>query len=189
MTNLSFPPSDTRATKIFDKIHMDLKSFPVQSYHKYNYMIVFLDNYSLYGWITLLRQKSDADAAVRQFLAAAHTQYNCSIKEVMIDAGGEFKSTALTNFLKDLGIHILTSVSHEHQQNGCAECFIQTLMDKAQAVCLDACLPQSYWEFAVQFAIHVYNRTPLHHTSWCTPYETLHSGEVPSAYRDPKLIA
>ena len=46
-------------------------------------------------------------------------------------------------------------------------------MDKAQAVHLDACLPQSYWEFAVQFAIHVYNRTPLHRTSWRTPYETL----------------
>jgi hypothetical protein len=47
-------------------------------------------------------------------------------------------------------------------------------MDKAQAMCFDACLPQSWWEFSGQHAVHVYNCTPLRRSNWKTPYENLH---------------
>ena len=76
-------------------------------------------------------------------------------------------------FLKDLGITILTSIPHMHQQNGRSEHFIRTLMDKAQALCFDACLPQSWWEFCVYYAIHIYNHTPLQHHHWKTPFEKM----------------
>ena len=46
-------------------------------------------------------------------------------------------------------------------------------MDKAQAMCLDACLPQNWWEFAVDCATHVYNRTPIQCHDWKTPFENL----------------
>ena len=60
-----------------------------------------------------------------------------------------------------------------HQQNGCAERFICTVMDKAQAMRLDACLPQNWWEFAVDCATHVYNHTPIQHHDWKMPFENL----------------
>ena len=60
-----------------------------------------------------------------------------------------------------------------HQQNGCAERFICTVMDKAQAMHFDACLPQSWWEFAVDCATHVYNHTPIQHHDWKMPFENL----------------
>jgi len=44
-------------------------------------------------------------------------------------------------------------------------------MDKAQALRLDACLPQSWWEFAVLHAVHLYNRTPIRRLKWKTPFE------------------
>ena len=72
-----------------------------------------------------------------------------------------------------MGINILTSVPHMHQQNGCAERFICTVMDKAQAMHLDACLPQNWWEFAVDCTTHVYNCTPIQHHDWKTPFENL----------------
>jgi len=62
--------------------------------------------------------------------------------------------------MRDQGIHVYESVPHTPQQNGRAEQFICTLMDKAQVMCLHACLSDSYWEFAVQHAVHVYNHTP-----------------------------
>ena len=83
----------------------------------------------------------------------------------MIDTGGEFKSDELRTFLKELSIDILTSVPHMHQQNGHAERFIRTIVEKAQAICLEACIPQNWWEFAVNYAVHVYNRTPLKRSS------------------------
>ena len=51
-------------------------------------------------------------------------------------------------------------------------------MDKAQALRLDACLPPSWWEFAVNTATHLYNCTPVHRLTWRTPYELLY-GKVP----------
>ena len=88
-------------------------------------------------------------------------QYNVLIREFMIDAGGEFKSDGLRTFLKELGINILTSVPHMHQQNGHAERFIRTIVEKAQAIHLESCIPQNWWKFAVNYAVHIYNCTPL----------------------------
>jgi hypothetical protein len=94
----------------------------------------------------------------------------------MIDAEGEFKSEELRTFLEGLGINILTSVLHMHQQNGRAERLIRTIVKKAQAIHLEACIPQNWWEFAVNYAIHVYNQTPLKRSSndYKTPFERLH---------------
>jgi hypothetical protein len=38
---------------------------------------------------------------------------------------------------------------------------------------LQACLPQSWWEFALDHATHVYNRTPMRRLEWRTPTEWL----------------
>jgi transposase InsO family protein len=84
-----------------------------------------------------LRRKSEADPAIRQFIAMIK---NKVIHKFMIDAGGEFKSKELRTFLEKLGINILTGVSHMHQQNGRAERFIQTIVEKAQAIHLEACI-------------------------------------------------
>jgi hypothetical protein len=94
----------------------------------------------------------------------------------MIDTGGEFKSNKLRTFLKELGINILTSAPHMHQQNSCAERFIRTIVEKAQAIHLEACIPQNWWEFAVNYAVHIYNCNPLKHSSndYKTPFERLH---------------
>ena len=72
-----------------------------------------------------------------------------------------------------MGINILTSVPHMHQQNGRTERFICTVMDKAQAMHLDACLPQNWWELTVDCTTHVYNCTPIQHHNWKMPFENL----------------
>ena len=124
MTRSSFHPSPGHSIAPFDKVHMDLQEFSVQSYNNYKFFILFFDDCTYYGWIVLLRRKSKADPAIRQFIAMVKNQYNKVIREFMIDAGGEFKSDELRTFLKELSINILTSVPHMHQQNGCAERFI-----------------------------------------------------------------
>src|SRR6266404_4929893 len=96
----------------------------------------------------------------------------------MSDASGEYKSDAFLRTLKDYGITVLQSVPYVSQQNGRAERFMHTIMDKAQAMCLEACLPQNQWEFVVAHATHCYNRTPMSCLKWCTPYELLNN-EVP----------
>ncbi|KIJ05987.1 hypothetical protein PAXINDRAFT_34961, partial [Paxillus involutus ATCC 200175] len=55
MPNRAFPENPKRATRPFELVHSDLKSFPVDSYHKYRYLIIFLDDFTSFVWITALR--------------------------------------------------------------------------------------------------------------------------------------
>ena len=121
MPQKAFPPSTSRASAPFDKIHSDLKQFPVESYHHHKYFMSFVDDYSGFSWITLLRQKSSAINALKDFLAMVLNQYGHTIKEWMSDAGGEYKSDAFLGVLKAKGIKILQSIPFTPQQNGCTE--------------------------------------------------------------------
>jgi hypothetical protein len=60
MTNKSFPASNVRATEPFELIHSDLKMFPIESYHKFRYAIVFYDDYTSHAWTINLRTKDAA---------------------------------------------------------------------------------------------------------------------------------
>jgi hypothetical protein len=177
--NRPFSKNEVRATKPFELIHSDLKSFEVESYHKNKYAIVFYDDYTSMGWVLAIRSKDRALSATKEFLTYVSNQYNTQVKGWMSDAGGEFKSAAYKQLMRDHGIHIYESAPHTPQQNGRAERFIRTLMDKAQAMRLHACLPPSYWEFAFAHAAHVYNRTPKQGLNWRTPSELL-LGKPPS---------
>ena len=178
MTSKSFPQSLTRAKKPFERIHSDLKSFPVDSYHRYKYFVSFLDDFSSHAWVVCLRTKDAAINALRNFAAMVHTQYDSKIVEWMSDAGGEYKSEEFNKELKDLGIKILQSVPHQPQQNGRAERLNRTIMEKSQAIRFDACIPPSWWEFSINHAVHLYNRTPVKRLEWKTPYELI-NGKVP----------
>jgi len=104
MPAASHPPSDTRAKAHFKQIHSNLKSFPVPSYHKYKYFIVFFDDYTSFAWITLLWDKASAITALKQWLVLIKNQFNTTIKEWMSDAGSKYKSGAFIKHLKDASI-------------------------------------------------------------------------------------
>ena len=174
MTNRPFPATPRRATKPFELIHSDLKSFPIESYHRFKYVIVFFDDYTSHAWTVNMRTKDAALTATSQFLAMVETKFGSRIEQWMSDAGGEYKSQAFNKMLLDRGIEILQSIPYAHQQNGRAERIIRTLMEKAESMRLLACLPQSWWQFSVEHATHVYNRTPLCRLNWQTPYTLLY---------------
>ena len=115
----------------------------------------------------------------KHFIAMVKTQFKVNIQTLMSDFGREYKSKDFEKFLKDNGIQSCTSVPHMHQQNGHAECFNRTIMDKVQAMGLDTCLPPFWWEFAVNTAVHLYNCTPVRRLEWQTPYELVYC-QVPS---------
>jgi hypothetical protein len=57
MTNKTFPPTGTRATKPFEMIHADLKEFPIESYQKYKYSLVLYDDCTSHAWTVNMRTK------------------------------------------------------------------------------------------------------------------------------------
>jgi hypothetical protein len=121
MTSASFPVSDTRAKRPFDLIHSDVKSFPIQSYHKFRYFVSFLDDYSSYCWIVCLKTKDEVFKTFKQFVTFAERQYNRKVKAVMSDFGREYKSMKFGSYIKSLGIEVQSSAPRTPQQNGRAE--------------------------------------------------------------------
>jgi len=80
MKSRSFPESQSCAMTLFELIHSDLKSLPVESYHQFKYFIVFIDDKSLHMWMANLRKKSDASKAIKNFKAMARIQHGATIK-------------------------------------------------------------------------------------------------------------
>ena len=55
-------------------------------------------------------------------------------------------------------------------------------MDKESAMQIEACLPQSWWEFSIEHAVHCYNRTSVKRLNWRTPFEAI-TGKKPDISR------
>jgi hypothetical protein len=60
---------------------------------------------------------------------------------------------------------------HIHQQNSHMEWLNRALHEKSQAMRLQACLPDSYWEFSMTYAVHLYNWSPMQQLKWKTPHK------------------
>ena len=87
-------------------------------------------------------------------------------------------SNTFKKLMKGKGIEVLQSIPHMHQQNGRVERIIRTLTEKAESMRLQACLPQSWWEFTLDHATHIYNQTPSRCLNWQTPYQMM-NGDKP----------
>jgi transposase InsO family protein len=173
MTKQPSPPSEKRATVPFELIHSDLKTLPIESYQKFKYSIIFYDDHTSHAWTINLRTKDAALPAVKQFIKMVEVKYKSNIQKWMSDGGGEYNSGAFNAHLKERGIEIIKSIPHAHTQNGRAERIIRTLMDKAESMRFQACIPASWWQFSLDHATHVYNRTPSRRLNWQTPFQML----------------
>jgi transposase InsO family protein len=65
------------------------------------------------------------------------------------------------------------------QQNGKAERFNRTILDKAMMMLHTAGLSNGFWEYVISTAVHIYNRSPSQNLNWCTPIEIWNAGHVP----------
>ena len=65
------------------------------------------------------------------------------------------------------------------QQNGKAEQFNCTIMDKAMSMLHTARLSNGFWEHAISMETHIYNCTPIRSLKWHTPHKAWNAGHVP----------
>ena len=171
MPSRPFPPSSKRADKPLSMVHCDLVEFPVESYYRHRYVLTIIDDFSSFGALCLLRHKSDTSTVFQTWVSWAERQTNSLLLTVRSDRGGEFMARTFRSFLTQRGIEHQLSVVDHPQQNGRAERFNRTLLEKQNTMRLGSCLPKNLWNFAMEAAVHVYNRTPIRRTSWKTPQE------------------
>jgi hypothetical protein len=94
------PP--TTENQSFELIHSDLSSkFSVPSLGKSLYYMTFIDDKSRFAWVYLLKNKSDAAKAIKDFVRKAERQHKTKILRFRTDNGGEYVNKEIETFFSE----------------------------------------------------------------------------------------
>jgi hypothetical protein len=155
----------------------------MESFGRYKYYVTFIDDYSKFTWIYLLRRKSDVYNAFCEFQKLVERMFDRKILAFQFDWGGEYEK--LNQLFKSIGIHHQVSCPHSHQQNGAAERKHHHIVEVGLALLATASMPLKYWDHAFLTATYLINTTPskvidhdtpLHKLTGATPdYSSLHT--------------
>ena len=105
MTKAPFSKTGERASAQLELIHSDVCG-PMRTMARggFYYFITFTDDFSRYGYVYLLKHKSDSFEKFKEFKAEVEKQRGGSIKTLRSDRGGEYLSLEFKNYLKECGI-------------------------------------------------------------------------------------
>ena len=96
------------------------------------YFVTFINGYSDYFVVCLLKNKSEVSTKFAQFVAVAETQTGKRVRVLRNDNGGEYTSGTITKFCSYHSIVQKFTPPHTPQLNGVAERMNRTLW-KARA--------------------------------------------------------
>ena len=163
-----------RASHPLEVVHSDLHGpIPVHSREGYKYWITFIDDYSRFYAVGLLKTKGEAFTAFRYFKAWMENKLDTKIKELRDDKGGEYMSEEFETFLATHGIARQHTLRDEPHQNGVAERANRTLVEGITTMLNESRLPPSFWNLALNAFVHVHNRSPTSAVPDSTPYERM----------------
>lgn len=166
---LHSPQSQTQYHTPLELIFSDLWGpAPVKSSQNFTYYISFVDAYTRFTWIYMLKTKSEALTIFKQF----KTMAECfPFKSVQTDWGGEFRP--FTKFLSDLGIIHRLICPHTHHQNGVVERKHRHIVDLGLTLLSHASLPLKFWDHAFLTAVYLLNCLPTMSLNHNIPYTVL----------------
>lgn len=174
ITHPPFPSSDTCAGSLLALVHTDLCDMGVQSEGQARYMLVLVDDWSRYTWAYFIRHKSDVLSCFMRWLPLVERSYQCQLRTLRSDNGGEFVNVAFSEYLAMRGIRHETTVPYSSQQNGVAERANRTIVERTVAILSETRLPSSLWAEVMQTVVYLKNRSPSRSVP-STPYQILHA--------------
>ncbi|KAJ9696926.1 hypothetical protein PVL29_008922 [Vitis rotundifolia] len=155
----------------------------------YKYFITFINDFSRYGYVELIHEKSDSLNVFKAFKAKVELQLGKPIKAVKSDKGGENYGRhdetgrnpgPFTKFLLECGIDVRYTMPGTPQQNEVAERRNRTLLDMVRCMLSNSSLPEFLWGEALRTVAYILNQVPSKSVPK-TPYE-LWSGKKPSLH-------
>jgi transposase InsO family protein len=107
MVASSHPPlTDVMTERPSELLHMDLVGLArVRSAGRKWYVLVVVDDYSLYAWVFFLEEKGETFGFVRDFvLRLRNERHGDGIRAICSDNGSEFRNSRFETFCHDLGL-------------------------------------------------------------------------------------
>ncbi|KAJ9538899.1 hypothetical protein OSB04_031632 [Centaurea solstitialis] len=130
MTKQPFNKENERATDLLEIVHTDVCGpFSHVARGGYRYFITFTDDFSRYGYVYLMRHKSESFERFEEFQNEVQNQLGRKIKFLRSDRGGEYLSDEFDNHLMECGIVSQLTPPYTPQMNGVSERRNRTLLD------------------------------------------------------------
>jgi len=168
---LPYPSSSSESSAPLALIFSDVWGPACDSFGRNKYYVSFIDDYSKFTWIYLLKHKSEVFQRFREFQSFVERKFDRKIIAMQSDWGGEYER--LNSFFRQIGISHLVSCPHAHQQNGAAERKHRHIVEVGLSLLARSSMPLKYWDEAFLAATYLINRTPSKVLQFQTPLERL----------------
>jgi len=138
--------SDVQTTETLQLIHSDVCApMSVDSLGNSRYFVTFIDDFSRFCHVYLLKRKSEVLTKFKEFHAEVTNLLGKRVKVLRTDNGGEYVSAEFEQYLKEHGIRHEVTTPYTPQQNGISERLNRTLQEMALSHILHANLPKCFW--------------------------------------------
>jgi transposase InsO family protein len=145
MTKTPFSGIMERAADLLGIIHTDVCGpMNVSTRNGYRYFVTFTDDLSRYGYIYLMKHKSETFEKFKEFQSEVENQLGKKIKHLRSDRGGEYLSYEFGMHLKTCGIVPQLTPAGTPQRNGVSERRNRTLLDSVRSMMSHIDLPVSF---------------------------------------------
>jgi histone deacetylase 1/2 len=168
---LPYPKSTSVSTSPLELVFSDVWGPASESFGHFKYYVSFIDDYSKFTWIYLLKKKFDVFQKFCDFQHHVERLFDKKILAMQIDWGGEYQK--LNSFFQKVGISHLVSYPHAHQQNGPAEHKHRHIVEVGLSLLAYASMPLKYWDEAFLTTVYLINRLPSRIIQSKTPIECL----------------
>jgi histone deacetylase 1/2 len=138
---------------------------------KHAYYVRFIDDFSKFAWIYLLKNHSNVYQAFLNYQQYVERKFDRKIVTVKTDWGGKYEK--LNAFFQKVGITHHVSCPHAHQQNGSADRRHRHIVEFGLSLLANASMPLKYWDEAVLTATFLINLLPSKVINLETPTEHL----------------
>ena len=116
-----------------------------------------MDDFSRCTWVYLLKNKSDTQFLLPNFVNMVHTQFNATIKTIRSDNGTEFY---LKEFFHSNGILHQLSCVDTPQQNAIVKRKHQHILNVVRALKFQSKVPLCLWGDCIFTVVYLMNRIP-----------------------------
>ena len=160
------------AKKVGDVVHSDVCGPITNSLGNKSYFVSYIDEYSGLAIVYVISQKKDVTSTLPS-LVQSYQMRGHKILRIHSDNGREYFKP-FTKRCRELGIDHTSTIPYCPQQNGRAERWNRTVLEKTMSMLYHAQMPVRFWAEALMTATYVYNNM-IREAAGKTPW-TMFSG-------------
>jgi hypothetical protein len=135
------------------------------------YVLVIVDDYSRYSWISFLESKDEVFEHFRSLALRLNNEHPNCLKAIRSDNGTEFKNASFDQFCLEHGVDQQFSTPCVPQQNGVVKQKNHTLVEMARMMLDEHRTLRRFWTDAINTACYISNQIFLCSILHLAPFE------------------